>query len=241
MIVCNTSHMPAASNVNSVLDQQLLLQLGARLRHARVKRGLTTTQLAQQARISRMTLSAVEAGAQAPTMGTYLRVMSVLGVSQDLELVASDTLQETAALRIDEQVSWNTVVVSMTPGNALHELQDLQSLMLHEEAVRLMKKQPELIQQALDTLERWRCAGDSHSRFLWDEWSVILHRRAWRRALSLTRRSKELRQASPLATILPVEVRQRVLEQVQQLKESVKLGKVVHLAAMEFPPHVGMK
>ena len=208
--------MPAASNVDSVLDQQLLLQLGARLRHARVKRGLTTVQLAQQARISRMTLSAVEAGAPSPTMGTYLRVMGVLGVSQDLALVASDTLQRTVAPRIDEQVSSTTVVVSVTPSGAQHELQDLQSLMLHEEAVRLLKKKPELIQQALDTLERWRSAGDPHSRFLWDEWSVILHRRAWRRALSLTRRSKELRQASPLATILPVEVRQRVLEQVQQ-------------------------
>lgn len=208
--------MPAASHVNSVLDQQLLLQLGERLRHARVKLGLTTVQLAQQARISRMTLSAVEAGAPAPTMGTYLRVMGVLGVSQDLALVASDTLQKTVAPRIDKQVSSNTVVVPVTSGDAQHELQDLQSLMLHEEAVLLLKKKPELIQQALDTLERWRSAGDPHSRFLWDEWSVILHRRAWRRALSLTRRSKELRQASPLATILPVEVRQRVLEQVQQ-------------------------
>lgn len=208
--------MPAASNGNSVLDQLLLLQLGERLKRARVRRGLTTTQLAQQAGISRMTLSAVEAGASAPTMGTYLRVMSVLGVSQHLALVASDALQGTSARRTDQQVSSHTVVVSVSPGDAQHELQDLQSLMLHEEAVRLMQKKPELIQQALETLERWRSAGDSHSRFLWDEWSVILHRRAWRRALSLTQRSKELRQASPLATILPAEVRQRVLEQVQQ-------------------------
>lgn len=214
--------MPAASHVNSVLDQQLLLQLGERLRHARVKLGLTTVQLAQQARISRMTLSAVEAGSPAPTMGTYLRVMGVLGVSQDLALVASDTLQGTAAQRTDGKVSSNTVDVPVTPGDVPHELQDLQSLMLHEEAVRLLKSKPELIQQALNTLERWRSAGGPHSRFLWDEWSVILHRRAWRRALSLTRRSKELRQASPLATILPVEVRQRVLAQVQQLKEGVK-------------------
>ena len=236
MIVCNTLHMPAASNVNSVLDQQLLLELGARLRHARVKRGLTTTQLAQQACISRMTLRAVEAGAPAPTMGTYLRVMSVLGVSQDLALVASDTLQGAAAQRTDEQVFSNTVVVSLSPCDAPHELQDLQSLMLHEEAVRLMKKKPELIQQAIDILERWRSAGDSHSRFLWDEWSVILHRRSWRRALSLTQRSKELRQASPLATILPVEVRQRVLEQVQQYKEGVKLGKVVQSASRQLTP-----
>lgn len=228
--------MPAASNVNSVLDQQLLLQLGERLRRARMKQGLTTTQLAQQAGISRMTLSAVEAGAPAPTMGTYLRVMSVLGASQDLALVASDTLQGAATHLTDEQVSSNTVVVSVSRTDARHELQDLQSLMLHEEAVRLLQKKPELIQQALNTLERWRAAGDSHSRFLWDEWSVILHRRAWRRALSLTRRSKELRQASPLTTILPDEARQRVLEQVQQLKGGVTLGKVVQSASEKRIP-----
>src|ERR1035437_4973062 len=236
MIVYNALHMPAASNVNSVLDQQLLMQLGERLRRARMKRGLTTTQLAQQAGISRMTLSAVEAGAPAPTMGTYLRVMSVLGASQDLALVASDTLQGAATHRTDEQDSSNTVVVSVSPNDARHELQDLQSLMLHEEAVRLLQKKPELIQQVLNTLERWRSAGDSHSRFLWDEWSVILHRRAWRRALSLTRRSKELRQASPLATILPAEARQRVLEQVQQLKEGVALGKVAQPASRQRAP-----
>jgi len=215
--------MPAASDFNSVLDRQLLLQLGERLKRARVKRGLTTTQMAQQAGISRMTLSAVEAGAPAPTMGTYLRVMGVLGVSHDLALVASDTPKRAVAQRTDERPSSSAVVASAD--DAQHELQDLQSLMLHEEAIRLMRKRPELIQQAIDTLERWRSSGDSHSRFLWDEWSVILHRRAWRRALSLTRRSRELRQASPLTTILPAEARQRVLEQVQQVKQGVAVGK----------------
>lgn len=228
--------MPAASNVNSVLDQQLLLQLGERLRRARVKRSLTTTQMAQQARISRMTLSAVEAGAAAPTMGTYLRVMSVLGLSQDLALVASDALRGAAEQRTDEQASPNALVVPVPPRAAQHELQDLQSLLLHEEAVRLLKQKPELIQQALGTLERWRSAGDSHSRFLWDEWSVILHRRAWRRVLSLTRRSKELRQASPLATVLPAEVRQRVLDQVKQLKEGGKLGKAEQPGSRQLTP-----
>jgi transcriptional regulator with XRE-family HTH domain len=212
--------MPAASNINSALDQLLLQQLAERLKRARVKRGLTTTQMAQQAGISRMTLRAVEAGAPAPTMGTFLRVMSVLGVSQDLALVANDTQQGAAAKDKKGKVTSSTLVAPLPPGDAHHELQDLQSLMLHEEAVRLMRKKPELIQQALDTLERWRSAGDSHSRFLWDEWSVILHRRAWRRAVSLTQRGKELRQASPLATILPAEVRQRVMQQVQQLREA---------------------
>jgi len=67
----------------------------------------------------------------------------------------------------------------------------------------LLQKLPALIQQAMDTLNEWRQAGDAHSRFHWDEWAVIRHHRAWRRALSHTKRSKELRQASPLATVLP--------------------------------------
>ncbi len=227
--------MPANAEITSVLDRQLLLQLGERLKRARLKKGLTTTEMAAQAGISRVTLSAVEAGAPAPTMGTYLRVMNVLGVSRDLALVASDALQPPST-QLSAAAGSNSVTVSTS--DAQHELQDLQSLMLHEEAVQLMQKKPELIQQALDTLERWRASGDTHSRFLWDEWSVILHRRAWRRALSHTRRSRELRQASPLATLLPPEVRQRVLEQVRQLKAGVTLGEVAPPAPRKRAPRV---
>ncbi|HJV61903.1 MAG TPA: helix-turn-helix transcriptional regulator [Albitalea sp.] len=214
--------MPAASELTSVIDRQLLLQLGARLKRARVKQGLTTTQMAERAGISRMTLSAVEAGEPTPTIGSYLRVMSVLQVSKDLVLLASDTLEPPVVEQGENAPASGDLVVSAS--NAKHELQDLQSLMLHQEAVRLMQKRPELVQQALDTLDRWRQSGDSHSRFLWDEWSVILHRRAWRRALSHTKRSKELRQASPLTTILPPETRQRILDEVRRLKSGVPLG-----------------
>lgn len=191
------------------------------MKRARLNQGLTTTQMAERAGISRMTLSAVEAGEPTPTMGTYLRVMGVLGVSQNLALLASDALQPAVESGNAPRGPSGLVVAA---GDAQHELQDLQSLMLHEEAVRLMQKKPELIQQALNTLDRWRSAGDSHSRFLWDEWSVILHRRAWRRALAQTRRSKELRQASPLPTVLPPQTRQRILDEVQRLKNGVPLG-----------------
>ncbi|WP_256734871.1 hypothetical protein [Variovorax sp. dw_954] len=96
--------------------------------------------------------------------------------------------------------------------------------MLHEEAIKLMRSDPALIAQALATLENWRDSGSTHSRFLWDEWSVILHRREWRRTLSTSRRGKELRQASPVPTILPPLVRAAVLEQVGALKKGVQLG-----------------
>lgn len=210
--------MPAASELTSVLDRQLLLQLGERMKRARAKQGLTTSQMAERAGISRMTLSAVEAGSPTPTMGSYLRVMGVLQVSKDLVLLASETMEPA---RPDAPAQ---AVQTLSAGNARHELQDLQSWMLHQEAVKLLKKQPELVQQALGTLDRWRESGPSHSKPLWDEWSVILHRRGWRRALSHTKRSKELRQASPLPTILPPEIRQRVLDDIRRLKKGVPLG-----------------
>jgi hypothetical protein len=108
--------------------------------------------------------------------------------------------------------------------DAQHEAQDLQSLMLHKEAIRLMQDRPDLIQQALDTLDKWRSSGANQSRALWDEWAVILHRKAWRKALAGTRRARELRQASPLPTILPPDVRKDVLDQIRELKGGVKLG-----------------
>lgn len=215
--------MPAASDLSSVVDRHLLLQLGGRLRHARLKQRLTTTQMAERAGVSRMTLRAVEAGDPSPTMGTYVRVMAALGLSRDLALLASDALQVHTRVSAAEP---GAAGFEVSASSARHELHDLQSLMLHQEAVRLMKKRPELIDQAIATLERWRAAGDSPSRFLWDEWSVILHRRAWRRALSSSKHSRELRQASPLTTVLPPEARQRVLDEVRRLEKGVSLGQL---------------
>ena len=204
--------------LSSAVDCQLLIQLGERLRRARSTQGLTTTEAAAKAGISRMTLGAIESGSPSPTMGSYLRVMSALGVSQDLALVASDVSPPSAKRARRRKAS---LVVSVS--SAKHESQDLQSLLLHQEAVRLVKARPELLDRALGVLERWRKSGSSHSQVLWDEWSVILHRRAWRRVLARTGRSQELRQASPLVTVVPAAVRQRILGEVQALKRGVRL------------------
>lgn len=213
--------MPASSDFTSALDRQLLMQLGARLKRTRLKQGLTAVALAQRVGISRVTLSAVESGDPSPTMGTYLRVMSALGIAGDLALVASETLESQP-----EGERKRGRPVAVTADDAEHELQDLQSLMLHKEAVRLMRNDPALIDKALQTLEKWRASGDARTRFLWDEWSVILHRRDWRKVLASTRRSRELRQASPLPTILPAEVRNEVLAQVRELKRGKTLGHI---------------
>jgi len=150
-------------------------------------------------------------------MGTWLRVMSALGVAGDLALVRSEELR-------GDRVTEPAAKVPVRAKTAQHDIQDLQSLMLHEEAVRLLRTQPELIARALATIDKWRKSGNVHSRVLWDEWSVILHRRDWRRALVRTQRSNELRQASPLPGLLPPEVRERVLMQIQQLKRGATRG-----------------
>lgn len=217
--------MTAYSDTSTVLDRQLLLQLGERLKRLRKLEGLSSVAMAQRVGISRTTLGAVEAGDTTPSMGTYLRVMSALGVSGDLALLASGTLQTGPVVQKASQRKVPRVSVSVNASDVGHDIQDLQSLMLHKEAVRLMTSKAELVQQALATLDRWRSSPTNSSRFLWDEWSVILHRRDWRRALSNTRRGKELRQASPLPSILPPEVRADVLAQVAILKKGVLLGK----------------
>lgn len=216
-LVYHVVQMPSTSSHASVVDQQLLLQFGGRLKSARLLRGLSTVDMAKRAGLSRMTLRAIEAGEPTPTIGSYLRVMRVLGVSEDLALLASEARPNDQRGGVSGSAAGPAASVA---SHARHELQDIQSLALHHEAVRLMKKDPDLIRRATETLDRWRSKGDSRSQSLWDEWSAILHKRAWRRALSHTQRSRELRQASPLATVLPEETRQQILKEVQQLRSA---------------------
>lgn len=220
----------SASEFTTVLDRQLLLQLGDRLKRLRKEQGLGTVEMAARVRITRNTLRAVECGDPAPSMGTYLRVMSALGVSGELALLAGDTLQPpppgSAAAQSRRGRPVVQVLVSADEGR--HRAQDLQSLALHEEAVRLARTNPDLVQQAMDTVQRWLRTGDSRSSGLWREGQEILRKGAWRKVLGRTRRAQELRQASPLATVLPENVRQSILAQVHGLKKGVVLGDAGH-------------
>ncbi len=63
---------------------------GERLRLARKRRRLAVQTVAARAGISRQTLYNVENGDPSVTLGSYVRVLAVLGRLQDLERLAAD-------------------------------------------------------------------------------------------------------------------------------------------------------
>jgi transcriptional regulator with XRE-family HTH domain len=82
--------MPSKPPIAFPQEQRLLTQLGERLRIARLRRKLSNTVVAQRAGISRTSLYKAEAGDAGATLGTYLRVLAVLGLETDLNLLAAD-------------------------------------------------------------------------------------------------------------------------------------------------------
>ena len=81
-------HMPRRVAPLIPSTEELLRGLGDRLRLARLRRGLSAKQVAARAGMAPMTLRSLERGGSAVTMGAYLAVMQVLGLEQDLNLVA---------------------------------------------------------------------------------------------------------------------------------------------------------
>lgn len=222
-----SAQTPTTSPGLSVLDMQLLHQLGDRIKRTRKARGLGTVAVAQQAGMSRTTLYAVESGDPNASMGSYLRVMACLGLSGELAMVASDVMQPvqsgTAAGRSLRPRPAVQVTVSADTGR--HQVQDLQSLALHGAALRIVKADTALRDQASRVVQRW-LDDDPTSRAapLWREWQAILQTSAFRRATGRSVHAQQLRQASPLTTVLPVEVRQSILSEVSQLKAGLVLG-----------------
>ena len=81
-------------------QKRVLAALGERLRLARLRRKLTIEVTCQRARISRMTLFRAEAGSPAIALGTLLRILAVLGLESDLDVLARD---DTAGRLLQDQ------------------------------------------------------------------------------------------------------------------------------------------
>jgi len=71
-------------------QKKLLANLGERLRLARLRRRLSAALTCERAAISRMTLYRVERGSADVALGTLLRILAVLGLEADLDLIARD-------------------------------------------------------------------------------------------------------------------------------------------------------
>jgi transcriptional regulator with XRE-family HTH domain len=82
--------MPAKQPLFYPAQKRVLLALGERLRLARLRRKLGVEITCQRAGISRMTLFRAEGGSPAIALGTLVRILSVLGLEADLDLIARD-------------------------------------------------------------------------------------------------------------------------------------------------------
>lgn len=201
--------MPAHSELSLPVERQLLAQLGERLRRARKSKALSSVALARQVGISRTTLSAVESGDPSPAFGTYVRVLSALGMVADLALVGSSS--PVAGVQSEPPAPMD-----------LHRAQDLQSLLMHEEAVRLLREDPSLVARLEQTLARWSTRDDPNSRPLLQRWIDIVAARDWAAATADTEEARQLRQASPMATLLPQQTRLDIIRKVKALKERAR-------------------
>jgi transcriptional regulator with XRE-family HTH domain len=69
---------------------KILASFGENIKLARLRRNLTSEQIAERAGISRRTLVSIEKGLPSVAMGSYFQVLFVLGLSDDFLEVAKD-------------------------------------------------------------------------------------------------------------------------------------------------------
>lgn len=82
--------MPAKQPDLSSSEKGLLGALGERIRLARLRRRMAMLTVSARAGISRMTLYKAEKGDPSVALGTYVRILGVLRLAEDLNLVAAD-------------------------------------------------------------------------------------------------------------------------------------------------------
>ena len=70
--------------------EKMLADMGENIKLARLRRKLSTDQVAERANISRPTLWAIEKGSGSVAIGAYAQVLFVLGLEKDLVKLAGD-------------------------------------------------------------------------------------------------------------------------------------------------------
>jgi len=83
----------AKQNQNNILFPQaraILERMGENIRLARLRRNIPAALQAERAGISRPTLAMIEKGAPSVSLGSYVQVLTALGMDQDLLKVGAD-------------------------------------------------------------------------------------------------------------------------------------------------------
>ncbi len=70
--------------------ERMTCSLGENIRLARLRRDLSSQQVAERAGISRNTLIKIEKGDEGVAIGMYMRVLVVLGLADNILLIAKD-------------------------------------------------------------------------------------------------------------------------------------------------------
>ncbi|MBT3424160.1 MAG: helix-turn-helix transcriptional regulator [Bacteroidetes bacterium] len=70
--------------------KQILNEFGENIKLARLRRKLSSEQLAERAGISRSTLIKIEKGDEGVSIGNYMNVLKALGLEKDFLVVARD-------------------------------------------------------------------------------------------------------------------------------------------------------
>ena len=70
--------------------EKILAKMGTRIRRARLRRNISTEELAQKATVGKSTLSLIEKGTPTVSIGAYAAVLAVLELDKDFEFVAVD-------------------------------------------------------------------------------------------------------------------------------------------------------
>ena len=71
-------------------QKRILKELGENIKLARLRRKFSADQVSERANISRKTLYSIENGTPSVSIGSYLQVLLVLGLAEDLASLAKD-------------------------------------------------------------------------------------------------------------------------------------------------------
>lgn len=69
---------------------RMLQEMGSQIRLARLRRNITSQEMAQRTTLGRNTITKIEAGDESVSMGNYFRVLIALGLDKDILCLAKD-------------------------------------------------------------------------------------------------------------------------------------------------------